>query len=871
MVAQCRATVGGLASGATNITPALPSGWQPDDILVMMVETANEAVTAPAGWTQAPNSPVSQTNADVTRLTVLYRRAVAGDGNPTITDPGDHAGARIIAVSGCVTTGDPWDVTAGAPDNTSSTTADIPTGTTTARNGLVVVGVATGLSGVANSAQHSAWTNAGLLQGPASASGMVERFDSRYTAGNGGSIGCATGQKLDIGAVGTTTSTMAAADTKACWSGVLKSAATPIEFLTAAVSVADSTNYTTTAIAPAPDAVVVAFVAVSGPAADPTMTGLSLTWTRQKVVSVSSGTDATKLAYFTAPAGASPTSGAATITSSGNTGANWAIYQLNGANASTPIVQDPSTFTTTTPANVTLTFAAAADASNRQVVAAVVTPQNSANSITPEAGWTEDAEVVRSTPSLKLWSARQLTTFDTSITITDDSTYDFAVIGLEVNMVQGKTIDGTLAVTSTGAAAATTSKPVTAALAETVTGAAAATAAKPVDAALSETVTTAAAATASKPADATSVVTATTTGTATTTKPVDAALPVTTATTAATTTAKPATGDLPVTATGAAALGVAHTVSGDLPVAVGLAAALDVVNAVEELDGTRPITVTTTADATTGKAPSGSTTVAVAADGALGVGKAPTGDLPVSVGLDAALLVVAAGKNINGDLQETVTRTATADTTKPVDAALAVTATVDASLDVPRSTSGNLVLTVGGAAVVGKATTPGADLAVGFTATAGMTVQKAVTGNLAVTVDRVAELLIGTPPKTVDGSLPVSWTGAGVLAKTSPTGGGLTVAATSVGALLLARPAAADLPIGVALTAGMTVSKAITGDLAVTVGRVSTATVDGEDTRGGYSPGPVYTKWTAREPYVSDTPVGLGWGDGGWGDGPWGG
>lgn len=811
MVAQCRATVGGLASGATNITPALPSGWQPDDILVMMVETANEAVTAPAGWTQAPNSPVSQTNADVTRLTVLYRRAVAGDGNPTITDPGDHAGARIIAVSGCVTTGDPWDVTAGAPDNTSSTTADIPTGTTTARNGLVVVGVATGLSGVANSAQHSAWTNAGLLQGPASAAGMVERFDSRYTAGNGGSIGCATGQKLDIGAVGTTTSTMAAADTKACWSGVLKSAATPIEFLTAAVSVADSTNYTTTAIAPAPDAVVVAFVAVSGPAADPTMTGLSLTWTRQKVVSVSSGTDATKLAYFTAPAGASPTSGAATITSSGNTGANWAIYQLNGANASTPIVQDPSTFTTTTPANVTLTFAAAADASNRQVVAAVVTPQNSANSITPEAGWTEDAEVVRSTPSLKLWSARQLTTFDTSITITDDSTYDFAVIGLEVNMVQGKTIDGTLAVTATGAAAATTSKPVTAALAETVTSTAAATA------------------------------------------------------------AKPATGDLPVTATAAAALGVAHTVSGDLPVAVGLAAALDVVNAVEELDGTRPITVTTAADATTGKAPSGSTTVAVAADGALVVGKAPAGDLPVSVGLDAALLVVAAGKNINGDLQETVTRTATADTTKPVNAALPVTTGVDAALDVPRTPAGNTVLTVGAAAVVGKATAPGADLTVGFAAIAGMTVQKAVAGDLAVTVDRVAELLIGTPPKTVDGTLPVSWTGAGAVAKNAPTNGALTISATSAGTLLLARPAVADLPIGVALTAGMTVSKAIAGDITVAVGRVSAVTAEGEDARGGYSPGPVYTKWTAREPYVSDTPVGLGWGDGGWGDGPWGG
>lgn len=467
MVAQTRATVGGLASGTGNITPALPSGWQPDDILVLFVESANEAVSAPTGWTQAANSPVSQTNADVTRLSVFWRRGVGGDGNPTITDPGDHAGARIIAVSGCVTSGDPWEATAGAPDNASTTTADIPTGTTSEKNGLVVVGVATGLPGVANSAQHSAWTNAGLLQGPSGPAGMVERFDSRYTAGNGGSIGCATGQLLDAGAVGTTTSTMAAADTKACWSGVLKSALTPIEFMTSGSSSTDGTSFATASIAPTADSKLVAFVLVSGTAVPtPTLTGLSLTWTLGKVITV--GGTGTKLAYYTAPVGGSPSVGAVTISLSGtSTGACWSIYKLNGAGASA-IVQDPSTAAFA--ANVTLNFSAAADAVNRQVVAVAVIPQNTQNSITPEAGWTEDAEVVRSTPNAKLWTARQLTTFDTSITVADDSSYDYGAIGLEVNFVTSADATATPAVIATSVAlprAAVNVAPVPAAVATT--------------------------------------------------------------------------------------------------------------------------------------------------------------------------------------------------------------------------------------------------------------------------------------------------------------------------------------------------------------------------------------------------------------------
>lgn len=433
MVAQTRPTVGGLASGTSNATPALPSGWAPDDILVLPVETSNEAVAAPTGWFEASNSPVAQTNADVTRLTMLWRRAQTGDGNPTLTDPGDHVAGRMIAVKDVVTTGDPWEATAGAADNTSSTTAAIPTGTTSEVNGLVVVAVATGIGGAANSTHYTAWTNASLLQGPSGPAGMVERFDSRYTAGNGGSIGLATAQKLAAGAVGTTTATLAVADVKACWSGVLKSAAQPIEFVTSGSSTTDGTSWNTVDVAPRANAYLLLGVVVSGTSVStPTITGFGLTWALEKVVTV--GGTGTKLAVYKAKCGATPSTGQITITiGATGTGASWSLYMTNGENATTPIVQSPTAAGFA--ANVAVTFSAAADAANRQVVWVAVAAQNTQNSITPPANWVEDAEVVRSTPSAKIWSGRRMTGFDTTVTVADDSSYDYGAIGLEVNFV----------------------------------------------------------------------------------------------------------------------------------------------------------------------------------------------------------------------------------------------------------------------------------------------------------------------------------------------------------------------------------------------------------------------------------------------------
>lgn len=123
------------AAGTGAVTPAMPSGWAADDILILIVESAAaEAVTAPSGYTEAPGSP--QVGAD-TRLTVFWRRAVAGDAAPTIADPGDHVGAALVALSGAIKTGNPFTASAGAVAAAGSTAVNFPAVTPGVGNGII--------------------------------------------------------------------------------------------------------------------------------------------------------------------------------------------------------------------------------------------------------------------------------------------------------------------------------------------------------------------------------------------------------------------------------------------------------------------------------------------------------------------------------------------------------------------------------------------------------------------------------------------------------------------------------------------------------------------------------------------------------------
>lgn len=106
------------ASG--NITPALPTGWAADDILIVVCTQKDNVVsTITAGWTifGAAN------NGTACRSLIAWKRAVGGETAPTITHTAGNAivGA-IAAFRGCITTGDPAEVKGTPRANASSAT-----------------------------------------------------------------------------------------------------------------------------------------------------------------------------------------------------------------------------------------------------------------------------------------------------------------------------------------------------------------------------------------------------------------------------------------------------------------------------------------------------------------------------------------------------------------------------------------------------------------------------------------------------------------------------------------------------------------------------------------------------------------------------
>jgi len=194
---------GAKASGTGAVTPALPTGWQANDIFLLFCETANQAVTAPTGWTAVANSPQGTGTAGGTSstcLTIFWRRATSSETAPTIADPGDHICAGILAFRNVVETGNPWDVTAGDVLTTASTSVTIPGATTTVPGCMVVVAVATGPD--TTTSQCSGWTNPNL-------SGLAQKVDYYTNSGNGGGFGVAAGTMTNAGNYGSTTATVA--------------------------------------------------------------------------------------------------------------------------------------------------------------------------------------------------------------------------------------------------------------------------------------------------------------------------------------------------------------------------------------------------------------------------------------------------------------------------------------------------------------------------------------------------------------------------------------------------------------------------------------------------------------------------------------
>jgi hypothetical protein len=213
---------GAASSGTKTITPALPSGIATGDILLLFVETSNQAVSVSnqngGTWTAVTNSPqYCGTAAGTTgaRLTAFWSRYNGTQGAPTVSDSGDHQLGRIIAIRNAVSSGNPWDVTAGGVEATDDTSGSIPGATTTVANTLVVTAIATSLPDASSTAKFSGWTNANLTS-------LTELTDNSVNAGNGGGLAIATGVKATAGAYGNTAVTLVNAAYKGMMSIAIK-------------------------------------------------------------------------------------------------------------------------------------------------------------------------------------------------------------------------------------------------------------------------------------------------------------------------------------------------------------------------------------------------------------------------------------------------------------------------------------------------------------------------------------------------------------------------------------------------------------------------------------------------------------------------
>lgn len=202
---------GGHVAGTGAISVPQPAGIAAGDVLLLVVETANEAVSVQmSGWTEVSVSPQGLGTAGgtaATRLAVYYRISAGDEVAVGIADSGNHTIAAILAFRGVDQT-TPINALAADLRATDNTAVIFPSVTTTKDNCWILLIEAHALPDANSTAVVSGHTNANL-------SGITERLDGNTNAGNGGGLSLASGEKVTAGATGTssaalTTSTIGA-------------------------------------------------------------------------------------------------------------------------------------------------------------------------------------------------------------------------------------------------------------------------------------------------------------------------------------------------------------------------------------------------------------------------------------------------------------------------------------------------------------------------------------------------------------------------------------------------------------------------------------------------------------------------------------
>lgn len=188
-------------AGSGAFTLAWPAGHDTGDLGILLVETCNEALATPAGWTSiyAPTGTgVAGANTS-TRLYAFYRYATSNaEAAASIGDSGNEQLATMIALRGAAASSP---IEAVATDTgVSANGCTVPTATTLGDN-RYVVGACSNAGNPGSGNACCTWTPNGNL------SNFVELTDYSAGALAPSQLGSFGGQKLAAGAVGTTAGT----------------------------------------------------------------------------------------------------------------------------------------------------------------------------------------------------------------------------------------------------------------------------------------------------------------------------------------------------------------------------------------------------------------------------------------------------------------------------------------------------------------------------------------------------------------------------------------------------------------------------------------------------------------------------------------
>jgi len=204
------ASVGASFTSTAVPTATLPGTHAANDILLLILQSANDAnVTPPAGYTQlGPQNAIGlASTAGTTKLSIFWKRDNGSEVAPTIPDTGNHTMGVMIAVRGCPVNFDPYHFIGNGFKLATSTAGTSPIGSTVVDNCLIMAIWGQGISSAAG--QSSTPICADLTS-------LTEQFDGGTVNGVGGGILVLTGIKAQEGNFTNITHTWASSTVEVC-------------------------------------------------------------------------------------------------------------------------------------------------------------------------------------------------------------------------------------------------------------------------------------------------------------------------------------------------------------------------------------------------------------------------------------------------------------------------------------------------------------------------------------------------------------------------------------------------------------------------------------------------------------------------------